>query len=75
MWRPSYGWVGLVVIIVHFVVFPVTSFILLIYGVKVSNTIDVSAITALLTSVVAIATMRSYDKLKQIDTKDTNEDM
>jgi len=69
-WRPSYGWVGLAVIVLHFILLPIVEVVCSIMQVSVDVTIDVSAITALLTSVIAIAGMRSYDKLKKTDTKE-----
>ena len=66
-WRPAYGWLGIAVSVFHFILMPIVVIIADVYGIVIKNVLDVPSLTALLTTVVAIAGMRSYDKSKKGD--------
>ncbi len=70
-WRPAFGWAGLMIVVVNYVAFPVAFFFASLYGVEVDQPQPpVEALATILTAVVSIAGMRSFDKLKKIDTKE-----
>ncbi len=66
-WRPAIGWVGALALFYQFVLYPL---LLWIPGIKnPPKPLDYSLLFTLITGMLGIAGMRSYDKLKKTDTK------
>jgi len=70
-WRPAIGWVGAFALAYQFILYP-----LLVWALAVSSLdieppplIDANALYPIITGMLGIAGMRSFDKLKQTDTK------
>jgi len=66
-WRPAIGWVGAIALFYQFVLYPV---LLWIPGIKnPPPPLDYTLLYTLITGMLGIAGMRSFDKLKKTDTK------
>ncbi len=66
-WRPAIGWVGALALFYQFVLYPI---LLWIPSVKnPPEPMDYTMLYTLITGMLGIAGMRSYDKLKKTDTK------
>lgn len=66
-WRPAIGWVGAIALFYQFVLYP-----LLLWLPWVKNPpqpLDYTMLFTLITGMLGIAGMRSYDKLKKTDTR------
>ena len=66
-WRPAIGWVGALALFYQFIVYP-----LLLWLPNVDNPpppLDYTMLYSLITGMLGIAGMRSYDKMKETDTK------
>lgn len=66
-WRPAIGWVGALALFYQFIVYP-----LLLWLPNVDNPpppLDYTMLYSLITGMLGIAGMRSYDKMKKTDTK------
>ncbi|VAW89939.1 hypothetical protein MNBD_GAMMA17-2040 [hydrothermal vent metagenome] len=70
-WRPAIGWVGAFALAYQFILYP-----LLVWALAVSSLdieppplIDANALYPIITGMLGIAGMRSFDKLKKTDTK------
>lgn len=64
-WRPAVGWVGAIGLFYQFVLYP------LLLWLPVGNPpppIDASSLYTLITGMLGVAGLRTYDKLKGIDT-------
>lgn len=64
-WRPAVGWIGAIGLFYQFVLYP------LLLWLPVGHSpppMDTSSLYALITGMLGIAGLRSYDKLKGIDT-------
>ncbi len=65
-WRPAIGWVGAFALLYQFVLYPL---LLWIPGIKnPPKPLDYTLLYTLITGMLGIAGMRSYDKLKKTDT-------
>ncbi len=65
-WRPAIGWVGAIALFYQFVLYPL---LLWIPGIKnPPEPLDYTLLYTLITGMLGIAGMRSYDKLKKTDT-------
>jgi hypothetical protein len=64
-WRPLIGWIGAIGIGFNSVVVPILNS----FGLDIKP-IDTEAIIAMVAGVLGIATMRTYEKNKNIDTKE-----
>lgn len=66
-WRPAIGWVGALALFYQFVLYPI---LLWIPGIKEPPApLDYTMLYTLITGMLGIAGMRSYDKLKNTDTQ------
>ena len=66
-WRPAIGWVGAIALFYQFVLYPL---LLWIPGIKnPPEPLDYTMLYTLITGMLGIAGMRSYDKLKKTDTR------
>lgn len=66
-WRPAIGWVGAIALFYQFVLYPI---LLWIPGIKEPpEPLDYTMLYTLITGMLGIAGMRSFDKLKKTDTK------
>ena len=66
-WRPAIGWVGAFALFYQFVLYPI---LLWIPSIKEPPApLDYTMLYTLITGMLGIAGMRSYDKLKNTDTK------
>ncbi len=66
-WRPAIGWVGALALLYQFVVYPL---LLWIPGIKEPpKPLDYTMLFTMITGMLGIAGMRSFDKLKNTDTK------
>ncbi len=66
-WRPAIGWVGAIALFYQFVLYPR---LLWIPGIKnPPEPLDYTMLYTLITGMLGIAGMRSYDKLKKTDTR------
>ena len=66
-WRPAIGWVGALALFYQFIVYP-----LLLWLPNVDNPpppLDYTMLYSLITGMLGIAGMRSYDKMKKTDTQ------
>lgn len=66
-WRPAIGWVGALALFYQFILYP-----LLLWLPNVDNPpppLDYTMLYSLITGMLGIAGMRSYDKMKETDTK------
>ena len=64
-WRPACGWVGAIVLFYHYVVQPILIWVLHLNGIEtVPPTLDLDALWPMITGMLGIAGMRSYDKSK-----------
>lgn len=70
-WRPAIGWVGALALAYQFVVHP-----LLLWGLAVSGLdveppplVNTDALYPIITGMLGVAGLRSYDKLKRTDTR------
>ncbi len=65
-WRPAIGWVGAIALFYQFVLYPI---LLWIPGIKEPpKPLDYTMLYTLITGMLGIAGMRSFDKLKKTDT-------
>ena len=76
-WRPFIGWVGGIALAFHFLLYPILSWSILILRSKglvdldPNNLpkIDAGPLFALVTSMLGIGGMRSFEKFKKVDSK------
>jgi hypothetical protein len=69
-WRPFIGWVGGVALAYTFVVYPLAVFIAALCGfTEEIPKLETSELMSLVTAMLGIGAMRSYDKFKGVDTK------
>jgi hypothetical protein len=66
-WRPAIGWVGALALCYQFVIYPI---LLWIPDVDAPKPFDSGELYTIITGMLGIAGMRSYDKLKNTDTQD-----
>lgn len=73
-WRPWIGWVGGIAIAYQFVLYPILLWIWAFAGLEgeAPPVLDTGALFAMVTGLLGIGTMRSYDKGKGTDTKKIN---
>ena len=64
-WRPACGWTGAIVLFYHYVIQPIGIWVLSLNGIDtVPPTLDLDALWPMITGMLGIAGMRSYDKSK-----------
>jgi hypothetical protein len=69
-WRPACGWVGVIGLAYHAILQPLLSFTMVAYGEPVVlPEFDTSVLMVVLTGMLGIGTMRSFDKYHETDTK------
>lgn len=73
-WRPFIGWVGGIALAYQFVLYPILTWLLAILdangiSVQAPPVFDAGPLFAIVTGMLGIGGMRSFDKLKNIDTK------
>jgi len=70
-WRPAIGWVGAFALAYQFILYPLLVWALAVSSldIKPPPLIDANALYPIITGMLGIAGMRSFDKLKQTDTK------
>jgi len=68
-WRPAIGWVGALALAYQFIIHPLLSWFLVIFSFDVEPPplIDANALYTIITGMLGIAGMRSFDKLKKTD--------
>ncbi|MDZ7721679.1 MAG: 3TM-type holin [candidate division KSB1 bacterium] len=66
-WRPAIGWIGALALFYQFIVYPILLWF------NVSDTppapFDYSLLYSIITGMLGIAGLRSFDKIKKVDTK------
>ncbi len=67
-WRPAIGWIGAVTLAYQFIIYPLLLWTLDDAS-KAPPQMDSSMIFTIITGMLGIAGMRSFDKLKKTDTK------
>jgi hypothetical protein len=65
-WRPAIGWIGALALLYQFIIYPLLTWI---PDIHVPKPIDNDMLWTIITGMLGIAGMRSYDKLKSTDTK------
>ncbi|MBI1202597.1 MAG: hypothetical protein GC182_08815 [Rhodopseudomonas sp.] len=68
-WRPAVGWICVVGLAYQFALFPFLVWISDISKIAAPPPLDISQLMTLLTGMLGLAVVRSYDKLQCIDTK------
>jgi len=70
-WRPAIGWVGAFALAYQFILYPLLVWALAVSSldIKPPPLIDANALYPIITGMLGIAGMRSFDKLKRTDTK------
>jgi len=70
-WRPAIGWVGAFALAYQFILYPLLVWALAVSSLEIEPPplIDANALYPIITGMLGIAGMRSFDKLKQTDTK------
>ncbi len=70
-WRPAIGWVGAFALAYQFILYPLLVWVLAVSSldIKPPPLIDANALYPIITGMLGIAGMRSFDKLKKTDTK------
>lgn len=64
-WRPAIGWVGALALFYQFIVYPIMGY----FVADMPEPLDYSMLFTIITGMLGIAGMRSYDKLKKTDTQ------
>jgi hypothetical protein len=64
-WRPAIGWIGVAALAYKFVIYPL---LLWMPNIAPPNPIDSDILFSMVTGMLGIAGMRSFDKLKQTNT-------
>lgn len=64
-WRPAIGWIGVLALFYQFIVYPL---LLWLPDVTAPKPIDADVLFTMITGMLGIAGMRSFDKLKKTDT-------
>ena len=63
-WRPALGWVCVVGLGAHYVIFPLLTYVFAFFGLNVPPpTIDAAGLTALVASLLGLGAMRSVEKV------------
>ncbi len=65
-WRPAIGWVGVLALFYQYLVYPLLTWLPIA---KAPPPLDTGTLLTLITGMLGIAGMRSFDKLKGTDTK------
>ena len=65
-WRPAIGWVGAIALFYQFIVYPL---LLWIPNIDAPPQLETGELYPIITGMLGIATMRSFDKLNKTDTK------
>ncbi|MCF6323079.1 MAG: holin family protein [Gammaproteobacteria bacterium] len=70
-WRPAIGWVGAFALAYQFILYPLLVWALAISSLDIEPPplIDANALYPIITGMLGIAGMRSFDKLKKTDTR------
>ncbi len=70
-WRPAIGWIGALALAYQFIIYPLLVWGLTIFAVEIEPPplISADALYPIITGMLGIAGMRSFDKLKRTDTK------
>lgn len=68
-WRPAVGWVGVIGLLYSFFLQPLFAWGSPILGLKTPPTLETGVIVGLVVSLLGTGTMRSFDKVKGVDTK------
>jgi hypothetical protein len=76
-WRPFIGWIGGIALAYQFVLYPILTWIwywmmakgIIDDGMQPPPVLDTGALFAVITGMLGIGAMRSYDKVKGVDTK------
>jgi len=70
-WRPAIGWVGAFALAYQFILYPLLVWALAVSSLEIEPPplIDANALYPIITGMLGIAGMRSFDKLKRTDTK------
>jgi hypothetical protein len=76
-WRPFIGWIGGIALAYQFIIYPILTWIWfwmmskgnIPEGMKPPPVLDTGALFAVITGMLGIGAMRSYDKVKGVDTK------
>jgi hypothetical protein len=64
-WRPAIGWVGALALFYQFIVYPIVGY----FVANMPEPLDYSMLFTIITGMLGIAGLRSYDKLKKTDTQ------
>lgn len=65
-WRPMIGWIGAVALAYQFIVYPVLTWFPVL---TVPKPLDANLLWTIITGMLGIGTMRSFDKWQGVDTK------
>lgn len=66
-WRPGLGWVCGLAFSLHFVLFPITNFILVMWGHKsIDIEFDMSTLTTVLFGMLGLGGLRTFEKVKGV---------
>ena len=70
-WRPAIGWIGALALAYQFIIYPLLVWGLTVFAVDIAPPplISADALYPIITGMLGIAGMRSFDKLKRTDTK------
>jgi hypothetical protein len=76
-WRPFIGWIGGIALAYQFIIYPILTWIWfwmmskgnIPEGMEPPPVLDTGALFAVITGMLGIGAMRSYDKVKGVDTK------
>lgn len=69
-WRPALGWVCVLALFYKFIIYPVLCFILLYFpAIELPVVQDSAEIYSLITGILGLGAMRSFEKLKGVQSK------